>query len=160
MKEVFNWEMWTAISTVFLGVVAVLPIIKEHIQKRKYLKILRVQIYTDIRDINESYRGEKDLFEKGRLIDDVKVPDHDFGYFNNLSDSFEKSTYLTSKEKDLIGSLIKVFRKGSYNVKGILSGSPHSEYSQVVFCKVVDKNTVFEIVRLSTTVMDMLEQKM
>jgi len=146
------WQ-WFLGFIVNLGIVSIAlwPNIKEWLHKRRYRYILRQQILRELRDIHQSYCGKIEVYQRTCPKDWAKpdfkplVPPHDILWFNTLTNLFEKSTYLSRKERNGITELLSVFRKGSYEKRS--GGS------------VIDKASIYKIKELSKVTINIINSK-
>ena len=161
LKNPCNWLVVSAIGTIFLGGVAIAPILKEFRHRQKYKRVLRELTYIEIRDINESYKGKIKTFEKDwqkGCITEVIVPEHDFNFFKRLGISYKEATYLSRKERDKIGEIIRAFRKGSYHKRIVRKyfKRPHYYYQEEK--NIIDKDSVYNIVDLTNYALNLLHK--
>ncbi len=148
--------VWSGSFATFLAViVALFPIFKEWRHNLKYKRILREQILIEIRDIKQSYSGKIDCYKQTAYNTENKemayiIPDHDKDFFHRLGDSFEKSTYISEKERKYIGILLKLFREGSY----------HKVNNQNAFLGVNGYNIIERIYKTSDELYKIIDKKL
>ena len=106
----WQWFLGFIVNVIIIGI-ALWPIWKEYLHKRKYRYILRQQILRELGDIKRSYEGKIETYPKKYP---KSVPPYDISCFNTLTELFEKSTYLSKKERKRIAELLSEFRKGAY----------------------------------------------
>jgi hypothetical protein len=152
--------MVSAFGTVFVGVVAILPIIREAFHKRKNRDVLRDLIYVEVRDLNESYQGKLDTHKNNwaEPMFAAEIPDNDFMFFKSLVNSFEKSTYLTSRERELIGELVKIFREETYHK--IPKNIPEAGGMKHIEVNAIKKKGVEKIISKTHEILELLKSKL
>jgi hypothetical protein len=95
-------------------VVALLPVFREMRHKLKYRRILREQLYNEIKDF-QSFLILKIVTETdGKSGQNVNIDRIDEERLNKIQQSFEKSTYLGNFERKELANMIQTFRAGWY----------------------------------------------
>jgi len=150
----------SALGTIFIGGVAIFPIIREARHRRKNRDVIRDLIYVEVRDLNESYQGKLDFHKDNWTNPEfaAEVPDHDFLFFKSLVNSFEKSTYLTTQERELIGELVRIFREETYHKKW--TRKYEDGVDRHIEVNVIKKKGVEKIISKTNEILELLKSKL
>ncbi len=154
----FDWVAFSAIGTFCVVVVALIPIIRKAVHRRKIREVLKDLIYVDIRDLNESFQGKlntakyQDIW-KTEPDWNAPIPKYDISNFETLLSNYKESIYLFKKDRESIGKLIRTFKKETYH--NDISGIDYTHYTY----KVISKKGIEDIVKQTETLLDDFEGK-